>query len=96
MESSASAVRSVEHQRLADLHHMFWATHGRRRVRRHDLAGDQPIEQHAHGGELLLHAWRRMGLLEQLYIGGDIERPDRGNVSPRSSHQAKNWRQARA
>jgi hypothetical protein len=28
-------------------------------------------------GELLLHAGRRMGLLERLYIGGDIMRPDR-------------------
>jgi hypothetical protein len=35
------------------------------------------ISQHPHSGELLLHAGRRMGLLERLYIGGDIERPDR-------------------
>ena len=48
------------------------------RVCRHHLAGDQPVEQHPHGGELLLHARRRMGLLECLDISGDIERPDRG------------------
>ena len=70
-------VGRVEHRRLADLHHVLRAAHGRRRVCRHDLAGDQPIEQHAHGGELLLHGRRRMGPLERLYIGGDIERPDR-------------------
>ena len=68
----------VEHRRLAGLHHMLRAAHGRGRVGRHDLAGDQPVEQHPHRGELLLHAGRRMGLLERLYIGGDIERPDRG------------------
>ena len=33
------------------------------------LAGDQPVEQHADRGELLLHVRRRMGLLrESLYI----------------------------
>ena len=32
---------------------------------------------HPHRGELLLHAGRRVGLLERLYIGGDIMRPDR-------------------
>src|SRR5271168_3292754 len=35
-------------------------------------------EQHPHCGELLLHARCCVGLLECLYIGGDIERPDRG------------------
>jgi len=72
----------VEHRRLADLHHVLRATHGRRRVSGHHLAGDEPVEQHAHGGELLLDARRRMGLLERLYISGDIERPDRGQRQP--------------
>ena len=72
----------VEHRRLAGFHHVLRAAHGRSRVCRHNLAGDQPIEQHAHGGELLLYARRRMGPLERLYIGGDIERPDRGQRQP--------------
>ena len=42
--------------------------HGGGRVCRRNLAGDQPVEQHAHRGELLLHVRRRMGLLQALYI----------------------------
>jgi len=57
---------------------MLRSAHGRRRVRGQHLAGDQPVEQHPHRRELLLHAGRRVGLLKRLYIGGDIERPDRG------------------
>ena len=89
-------VGGVEHRRLAGFHDMLRAAHGRGRIGRHDLAGDEPIEQHAHGGELLLHARRRMGLLECLDICGDIEGRIVVSVSPRSSHQAKNWLQARA
>jgi hypothetical protein len=29
-----------------------------------------------HGGELLFHVRRRVGLVARLYIGGDIMRPD--------------------
>jgi len=61
---------------------MLRPPHGRCRISRHHLAGDEPIEQHAHGSKLLLHARRRMGLLERLYIGRDIERPDRGQRQP--------------
>jgi len=75
-------VGGVEHRRLAGFRHVLRAAHGRRRVYWHHLAGDEPIEQHAHGGELLLDARRRMGLLECLYISGDIERPDRGQRQP--------------
>ena len=42
----------------------------------HHLADDQPVEQHPHGGELLLHVRRRMGLLAGLYIGTDVIGPD--------------------
>ena len=80
--SSSAPFLAFEHRRLAGLHHMLRAAHGRRRVSRHRLAGDEPVEQHAHGGELLLDARRRMGLLERLYISGDIERPDRGQRQP--------------
>jgi len=40
--------------------------------------GDQLVEQHPHGGELLFHAGRRMGLLKHLYIGGDVGTPGHG------------------
>ena len=36
------------------------------RIVRHHLAGDQPIEQHAHRGEQLFHAGRRMRQLQGL------------------------------
>ena len=39
-------------------------------------AGDEPIEQHADGGEVLLYGRLRHSLLERLYIGGDVERLD--------------------
>ena len=67
----------IEHRGLAGFHDMLRTAHGRSRVHRHDLAGDQPVEQHPHGCQLLLHVRRRMGQLARLYIGGDIMRPDR-------------------
>jgi hypothetical protein len=36
-------------------------------------AGDEPIEQHADGGEVLLDRRLRHSLLERLYIGGDVD-----------------------
>jgi hypothetical protein len=70
-------LRAVEHRRLAGFDHVLRPAHCRGRIARRHLAGDRPVEQHAHRGELLLHAGRRVGLLERLYIGGDIERSDR-------------------
>ena len=46
-------------------------------LHRHHLAGDQPVEQHPHGGELLLHARRPVVLLQLLDPGRHVERPDR-------------------
>ena len=46
------------------------------RIQRHHLAGDQPVEQHPHGGELLLHIRRRMGLLAGFDIPGHVDGPD--------------------
>ena len=43
---------------------MLRPAHSRRRVGRQHLAGDQPVEQHAHGRKLLLHARRRVLLLQ--------------------------------
>jgi hypothetical protein len=67
----------IQHRSLAGFHNVLRATHGRGRVHRHDLAGDQPIEQHPHRSELLLHVRCRMGQLARLYIGRDVMRPDR-------------------
>ena len=67
----------IKHRGLAGFHDMLRTAHGCSRVHRHDLAGDQPVEQHAHGRQLLFHVRRRMGQLARLYIGGDIMRPDR-------------------
>jgi hypothetical protein len=53
---------------FAGLHHTLRATRGGSRIVRDHLAGDQPVEQHPHRGELLLHAGRGMGLTaEPLY-----------------------------
>ncbi len=69
---------AFQHRRLAGLHDVLRAAHGGGRVGGHHLADHQPVEQHPPGGELLLHARRRVGLLQCLDIGADIVRPDRG------------------
>ena len=67
----------IEHRRLAGFHDMLRPAHGRGRVHRHHLAGDEPVEQHPHGRELLLHARRPVVLLQLLHPGRHVERPDR-------------------
>jgi hypothetical protein len=44
---------AFQHPRLAGLHDVLGPAHRRRRIVRHDLADHQPVEHHAHGGELL-------------------------------------------
>jgi hypothetical protein len=44
-----------------------------RRVDRNHLAGDQPIEQHADTGEMLLDRRSRYTSAELLYISGDMD-----------------------
>jgi len=73
---------AVEHRRLARFDHVLRAAHRRGRIVGQHVADDQPIEQHPHRGELLLHVWRRMGLLARLYICADINRPDRAERAP--------------
>ena len=55
---------------------MLRPAHRGGRVHRHHLAGDQPVEQHAHRGKLLLHARRPVFLLQLLHPSRNIERPD--------------------
>jgi hypothetical protein len=57
---------------------VFTTAQGRGRVHRHHLAGDEPVEQHPHGRELLLYARRPVVLLQLLHPGGHVERPDGG------------------
>jgi hypothetical protein len=47
-----------------------------RRVNRSHLAGDQPVEQHADAGEMLLDRGSRHAPAELLDIGGDLDRLD--------------------
>jgi hypothetical protein len=46
-----------------------------------DLAGDQPIDQHADGGQVLLDRRLLKILAERLDIGGDVERLDVGELA---------------
>jgi hypothetical protein len=52
------------------------AAHGVGRVQRHDLADDEPIEEHADGGQVLLHGRLGMGAAELLDVAGDVDRLD--------------------
>jgi hypothetical protein len=47
------------------------------RVHRQHLSGDEPVEQHSHGRELLLHTRRPVLLLQLLDPSRHIERPHR-------------------
>src|SRR5260221_8935250 len=61
---------------LAAFDGMFRAADRVRRVAGEDLADDQPVEEHAEGGEVLLHG--RLGelVLQDLDIGRDVQRLD--------------------
>ena len=67
---------AIEHRRLAGFHDVLRPAHRGGRVHRHHLAGDQPVEQHPHRGELLLHARRPVFLLQLVHPGRHVERPD--------------------
>jgi hypothetical protein len=46
-----------------------------------DLAGDEPVEQHADGGQVLFDRRLFEVLAERLDIGGDMERLDIGDLA---------------
>jgi hypothetical protein len=73
MVSKAAGFGGVEDRRLTLAGGVGRATHGGRGVGGHDLAGDEPVEEVAHGGELLLD--RRCGerAALQLNPGRDVE-----------------------
>ena len=49
-----------------------------------DMAGDQPVKQHAQGGQVLLHRGRREFALQLLDEGSDVDRlyGPKGGQSP--------------
>jgi hypothetical protein len=71
----------VQHRGLAGFHHMLGATDGMRRIGRDDLAGNQPVEQHADGSQVLLDRWFLEVLAERLDIGSDVQRLDIGELA---------------
>jgi hypothetical protein len=65
-----------EHGGLAALDDVLGAANRGGGIAGEDAAGDEPIEQHADGGEVLLDGRLRHPVLERLYIGGDVKRLD--------------------
>ena len=74
LSSSARASSAVRTGRLAFLHDVFRAAHGMGRVHVDDVAGHQPVEEHAERGQVLLDRRRRELALQILDEGGDVER----------------------
>jgi hypothetical protein len=75
LDQDASLVGG-EHGGLAALDDVLGPAHRGGGIAGEDAASDEPIEQHADGGEVLLDGRLRHSLLERLYIGGDVERLD--------------------
>jgi hypothetical protein len=69
----------IEHRRLPSRHDVPGPAHRRGRVHRHDLAGDEPIEQMTDRGEPLLDARRRELARAGLDPGADVHRLDGGD-----------------
>jgi hypothetical protein len=75
---------------------MLRPAHGGGRIHRNHLAGDEPIEQHAHRGELLLHTRRPVFLLKLVDPCGDIEGTDGGEREATLLALSEETSQARA
>jgi hypothetical protein len=76
MLSSSARFRWIEHRRLPGRHDVPGPAHRRGRVDRHDLAGDQPVEQVTDRGQPLLDARRRELARAGFNPGGDVRRLD--------------------
>ena len=81
LSSSLRACSPVQHRGLAGLDHVLRPAHRVRRVGGDDLAGDQPVEQHADGGQVLLDGRLLEILAERLDVGGDVQRLDVGELA---------------
>ena len=65
-----------QHRGFAGFDDVLRPPHRMGRIGRDDLASDQPVEQHANGGEVLLHRRLFKILAERFDIGGDMQRLD--------------------
>ena len=72
-----------EHRGLAGFDDVLRTAHRVRRIGRDNLADDEPIEQHADGGEVLLDRRLLKILAERLDIGRDVQRLNIGNLADR-------------
>ena len=81
LSSSCARLFAGQHRGLAGLDDVLGAAHRMRRIGRDDLAGDQPVEQHADGGQVLLDRRLLKILAERLDIGGDVQRLDIGDLA---------------
>ncbi len=61
-----------QHRGLPGLDHMLRPAHGMCRIGGDDLASDQPVEQHADGGKVLLDRRLLEIFPQRLDIGGDM------------------------
>ena len=71
----------VQHRGFAGLDHMLRAANRMRRIGGDDLAGDQPVEQHADRGQVLLDRRLRHRVLQVLDIGRHMQRLDVGDAA---------------
>jgi hypothetical protein len=67
---------------------VFGTPHHRGGVACNYLANDQPVKEHAHRCQVLLHAWRGVRLPQLLDIGSDMHRLERAQApASRSRHR---------
>jgi Periplasmic binding proteins and sugar binding domain of LacI family len=72
-----------QYRGLAGFDDVFRAAHRMRRIGRDNLADDEPVEQHADRGEVLLDR-RLLEILPKPFdIGGDLQRLDVGDLADR-------------
>jgi hypothetical protein len=80
VQQRARLVR-IQHRGFSRLHYMLGATDRMSGIGGDDLAGDQPVEQHADGGEELFHGRLLEAALHRFDVGGDVQRLDVGELA---------------
>ena len=81
LSSSFLRFVAVEHRRLAFFDDMLGPAHRGGRVLLDHLADDQPIEQHADRGQVLLDGRRLIAARQDLDIGRDVVGADRAELA---------------
>ena len=74
LSKSWRASSGREDRRAAAVDDVPGPAHDRGGVGSDDLADHEPVEQHAHRGQVLLDRGCRVGLPELLDVGGDVDR----------------------